>query len=108
MATLHFEVKSGATVHIHPPHEPNQGEAVSKAEFKRLQNAAHNYTREQIRSGKLPKANTQQCMGRMDGCTITADEWHHPDYREPAFVIPLCTACHKKAHKLMDNPVRVL
>jgi hypothetical protein len=42
-------------------------------------------------SGFLPNASDLLCVS----CGESAREWHHPDYKWPLYVVPLCRACHK-------------
>ena len=50
-----------------------------------------------IRSGKLPRPDTLQCMN----CFRDAKQYHHPSYapEDRLKVFPVCVGCHIKCHK---------
>ena len=55
---------------------------------------AHNAVRRAIEKGKLPKVTTCMCAD----CEKPAQEYHHPDYDKPLWVVPLCKPCHVRRH----------
>jgi hypothetical protein len=56
------------------------------------------YISAQTRLGLRPLAWMMSCLG----CGEQANAYHHPDYRQPDNVVPLCVRCHVTTHKL--NP----
>jgi hypothetical protein len=47
-----------------------------------------------VRDNKLPHPNTLQCHY----CPKQAEEYHHPDYSKPLYVLPTCKKCHRIIH----------
>ena len=48
-----------------------------------------------IKTGKLPHPDSLQCHY----CFKQAEQYHHPDYNRPLYVIPVCRKCHRKLRK---------
>ena len=46
-----------------------------------------------IETGRIPRPDTLVCS-----CGKQAKEYHHPDYKKPLDVIPLCLKCHQDLH----------
>lgn len=55
-----------------------------------------------VEMGKLAKIKTQICAD----CGAPAQEYHHPDYDQPMYVIPLCQKCHYERHQNAEKRVR--
>ena len=57
---------------------------------------AKNAVANEVRSGRIPKANTLLCSI----CKIEAEEYHHPNYEKEHWlnVIPVCKICHNNIH----------
>ena len=52
-----------------------------------------------IQQGLIPSPLDITCTD----CGQQAAEYHHPDYRYPLLVIPLCTLCHGKKHRRQET-----
>ena len=65
------------------------------------QYAAHRAVGKAQRDGELQPANKYKCLG----CDEQAEHWHHPSYHpdDHLSVVPLCRACHGKAHSDKDE-----
>jgi len=48
-----------------------------------------------VKRGDIPEVHTQECYHCRD---VVASHYHHPDYKRPLFVVPLCRKCHAKEH----------
>lgn len=51
-----------------------------------------------IASGNIQPAKTYNCK-----CGKQAQQYHHPDYSKPLYIIPVCVKCHKEFHYLSFN-----
>ena len=57
--------------------------------------AVHNKVYRAIRSGKLDPPYYMTCRK----CGVSPCEYHHPNYKRPLKVVPLCRWCHRRVHK---------
>ena len=75
--------------------------AKADARRKPEQVKAHNSVKHAVAKGDLPRVKTCTCAD----CGVQAEEYHHPDYSKPLWVVPLCKACHVRRHKKGETVV---
>jgi hypothetical protein len=68
------------------------GTAAIRERRRLIQAKAHRAMRAALAEGRIPPAATQVCAD----CGGSADVWHHPDYRKPLTLTPLCDPCHAR------------
>ena len=55
---------------------------------------AKNKVNNAIKRGDIPPVHTQECRE----CGEQAVDYHHPNYDQPLYVIPLCKKCHAETY----------
>lgn len=61
-----------------------------------LKNKARYIISNMVRSGKIQKPNKFLCSC---GCGKNAEQYHHPDYKQPLLIKPYTKKCHINLHR---------
>lgn len=81
-------------------------ESARKARIKNpMRSQAHSTVKRAIKRGVLPPAWTMVCAMCQEAQSA---DWHHPngyDEQHLLDVIPLCSECHGKVHRIEDDPI---